>query len=141
MTWDHEADAKVRLSLTRSINTNADRNSFSSESSPPVTSSSTTKTLPNIWDPVSTHINQITTSTIKKQNLLTQMNTDCTIFAIQRRLQRLRTDPRAGSATNGDSSTPPTPEKRKRGCAKKDANGDGAEKDKASPKKAKKAKK
>ncbi|EDP55574.1 conserved hypothetical protein [Aspergillus fumigatus A1163] len=68
MTWDHEADAKVRLSLTRSINTNADRNSFSSESSPPVTSSSTTKTLPNIWDPVSTHINQITTSTIKKQN-------------------------------------------------------------------------
>ncbi|EAL87942.1 uncharacterized protein AFUA_1G02300 [Aspergillus fumigatus Af293] len=109
MTWDHEADAKVRLSLTRSINTNADRNSFSSESSPPVTSSSTTKTLPNIWDP--------------------------------RRLQRLRTDPRAGSATNGDSSTPPTPEKRKRGCAKKDANGDGAEKDKASPKKAKKAKK
>ncbi|KAH1340143.1 hypothetical protein KXV68_004248 [Aspergillus fumigatus] len=52
-----------------------------------------------------------------------------------------QTDPRAGSATNGDSSTLPTPEKRKRGCAKKDANGDGAEKDNASPKKAKKAKK
>ncbi|KAH1491626.1 hypothetical protein KXX52_004600 [Aspergillus fumigatus] len=52
-----------------------------------------------------------------------------------------QTDPRAGSATNRDSSTLPTPEKRKRGCAKKDANGDGAEKDKASPKKAKKAKK
>ncbi|KAH1430973.1 hypothetical protein KXW29_005389 [Aspergillus fumigatus] len=85
----------------------------------------------------------LTTSNIKLdyEDLAKHMGPDCTIFAIQRRLQRLRTDPRAGSATNGDSSTPPTPEKRKRGCAKKDANGDGAEKDKASPKKAKKAKK
>jgi hypothetical protein len=49
-------------------------------------------------------------------------------------------DPRAGSAVNGDFSTPATPEKRKRGRPKKDVNGDGAEKDKASPKKAKKAK-
>ncbi|PKX89753.1 uncharacterized protein P174DRAFT_378450 [Aspergillus novofumigatus IBT 16806] len=83
-----------------------------------------------------------TTSNIKLdyEDLAKHMGPDCTTVAIQRRIQRLRMDPRAGSATNGDSSTPATPEKRKRGRPKKDAKGDGADIDKASPKKAKKAK-
>lgn len=102
----------------------------------------TTKTLPNTWDQVGTHTNHsLATGTIKKQSSLTRMNTDCTTIAIQRRIQRLKMDPRAGSAVNGDSSTPATPEKRKRGRPKKDTNGYDAEEDKGSPKKAKKAKK
>ncbi|KAG2027691.1 hypothetical protein GB937_000131 [Aspergillus fischeri] len=114
MTWDHEADAKLLLRIFATSNIKLDYEDLAKHMGP---------------------------GTIKKQSLLTRMNTDCTTIAIQRRIQRLRTDPRAGSATNGDSSTPATPEKRKRGRPKKDANGDGAEKDNASPKKAKKAKK
>ncbi|GIK02112.1 hypothetical protein Aspvir_006155 [Aspergillus viridinutans] len=84
-----------------------------------------------------------TTSNIKLdyEDLAKHMGPDCTTIAIQRRIQRLRMDPRAGGAVNGDSSAPATPEKRKRGRGKKDANGDAADKDKASPKKAKRDKK
>ncbi|GAQ11555.1 hypothetical protein ALT_8876 [Aspergillus lentulus] len=83
------------------------------------------------------------TSNIKLdyEDLAKHMGPDCTTIAIQRRIQRLKMDPRAGSAVNGDSSTPATPEKRKRGRPKKDTNGYDAEEDKGSPKKAKKAKK
>ncbi|KAF7172650.1 hypothetical protein CNMCM5623_004800 [Aspergillus felis] len=79
-----------------------------------------------------------TTSNIKLdyEDLAKHMGADCTTIAIKSRIQRLRIYPGDGGAVNGDSSAPASPEKRKRGRGKKDANGDAA--DKASPKKVKK---
>ncbi|KAF4220977.1 hypothetical protein CNMCM8980_002855 [Aspergillus fumigatiaffinis] len=82
----------------------------------------------------------IATSNVKPdyEALAKYMGPDCTVYAIQHRIRKLKTDAGAVTTADVDSSTPATPEKRKRGRPKKDTNGDGADKDKASPKKAKK---
>ncbi|RLL99168.1 hypothetical protein CFD26_106002 [Aspergillus turcosus] len=82
----------------------------------------------------------LTTSNVKPdyEALAKYMGPDCTVYAIQHRIKKLRKDAGAVAAADGDSSVPATPEKRKRGRGKKDANGDAGGNDKASPKKAKK---
>ncbi|KAF7118535.1 hypothetical protein CNMCM5793_008065 [Aspergillus hiratsukae] len=81
----------------------------------------------------------LTTSNVEPdyEALAKYMGPECTVYAIQHRIRKLKTDAGA-TGVDGDSSVPATPEKRKRGRPKKDANGDAAVKDKASPKKAKK---
>ncbi|GIJ84726.1 hypothetical protein Asppvi_003577 [Aspergillus pseudoviridinutans] len=81
----------------------------------------------------------IATSNVKPdyEALAKYMGPDCTVYAIQHRIRKLK-DAGAAASADGDSSTPATPEKRKRGRPKKDTNGDAVSKDEASPKKAKK---